>query len=160
MSLQTQIDSIKALAVSYQAVIDLAASLEQLASIEQATAEATAALSQATQKRDAAGVELAKVNGLVADAIDKLASVETEALQVKANAKTEAEAIVETAKNQAALIAAECDSHVKDAVKKQKAAELKLSQAQAEIDAKQVELESLVNKIAETKQAALSALGA
>lgn len=160
MSLQAQIESVKTLATSYQAIIDLSTALQSIASIEQATAEATAAYNDALNNREIATQELRRVNEMVVAANEDLQKLDAEAGLKRIQAETAAQEIVAAAKIEAQGLNQDAETSLTEA--KSEVADLK-RQADAigkDIAAKQNELDVLIAKIESTRNAALAALGA
>jgi len=148
------VENAKAIARTYQSVIDLVAALGDVASVEQAAAEANAAVSAAVSKRAKAEADLSAAQQLLSDMQTRLAKAEPEA-KTKANAivqaaQEKAQSIVEAAEAKAAATRLEQQSV-------QASYEEQLASVQEQLSAVQATLTSLNQQKAEA-QAHLNAL--
>lgn len=160
MSTNVIIDNVKSLAAQYQAVIDLANQLSELASIEQATTEATAALGQAQAARDQGLQDLQAVNAALDQARSDLVDAQNKANQILVEANDQASQLLTQAHDDANAIKALANAARSAALTDVQELQVSLDNISAQLIAKQSELADVEHKIASTKAAALAALGA
>lgn len=152
------IQQVKQLAQQYRAVIDLAAKLEGIVSIEQAIAETQLALDKIASDRAAAVADLGHVNDVLAESNERLAGIEAQIVERMAmsdnilnEAAAQAEArgreIFEKAREEEQQLLGLVADHRQD-----------LETLATQITAKSDELAAVTNRIAEAKAALINSL--
>ena len=109
----TAAESIRRLAVQYQAMVEAADALESIGKLEQTVRQATKQAADATAEMDGAKAELAVVKADVTKAKAKAAEIAAEAnvkaMEILAEADRKAQAIIDGANSEAATRLAKAD---------------------------------------------------